>query len=458
MCHRSERADTHRWWPTWTRPIGERVAITFVHLSDIHFTANDSGLARRNESLRIDLLNDIEATAPHLGPASGILVTGDIAFSGLPAEYDLARSWLDLVTAAAGAPPTAVQCVPGNHDVHREAVGLSGEATRDLLRDAPPNATDAVLDQLLAEPGPSILQPLRNYIDFSAEYRCEIGRNPYWQTDLDLDDTYTLSIRGITTVLASDRRDKRPNMVVGTTQVTLPRDRNDRIYLLMGHHPPDWWHDSDLALDCMRDRCSVFLCGHKHTQRIEQVDQMLRVTAGAVHPEEDPGWEPRYNWLRVSVDKSDARPRLRVQIWPRVFTRALNKFGPEAQNGGEEYAEYVMDLHIRRGAAGLGSDPDAEAPDDVAIESEWEEESPPAAVIRPPLITESGQAVPERDVVRSFLRLPYTAQIRILQSLDLLEDEDLYRQHAALASSALRRAQDRGLIDKLAAAVALEVQ
>lgn len=432
--------------------------LVFVHLSDIHFTASDSGLARRNESLRVDVRNDIVAMAQDLGPASAVLVTGDIAFSGLPAEYSLARVWLDEVAAAAGAPPSAVLCVPGNHDVHRETVGLSGEAMRDLLRNAEPDATDPILDQLLAEPGPALLQPLRNYIDFAAEYRCEFGRDPYWQSDLELGDGYMISIRGITTVLASDHRDRRPNMVVGRTQTTLPLDRDDRIYLLMGHHPPDWWHDADIVTDAIRKRCTVFLCGHKHVQRIEQVDNMLRVTAGAVHPEEDRAWEPRYNWLRLWVDTVDDCPRLRVRVWPRVFTRATNEFGPEHQDGGCDYAEYLLDLGLRKRVASMGPGLDTDPQGDTVVPSEQEEESLPAAVVRPPLLSSTGEPVPERDVVRSFLRLPYTAQMRILQGLGLLEDADLHRPHAAIASAALRRAQERNMTDELVAGVASEQQ
>lgn len=105
-----------------------------VHLSDIHFTASGGGLARRNKSLRVDVLNDLKVMTDQLGSAEAVFVTGDIAFSGLPAEYALAREWLDKVTTVVGAARTSVLCVPGNHDVHRPAIGPTGESIRDTLR------------------------------------------------------------------------------------------------------------------------------------------------------------------------------------------------------------------------------------------------------------------------------------------------------------------------------------
>lgn len=117
---------------------GTRDVIRLVHLSDIHFTASKEGLARRNRSLRHDLLNDLKKVKSTLGSAQAVLVTGDIAFTGHPDEYAVARSWLDEVCDACGVPKSAVLCVPGNHDVNRELwvrpIVTLGSASADAHR------------------------------------------------------------------------------------------------------------------------------------------------------------------------------------------------------------------------------------------------------------------------------------------------------------------------------------
>jgi 3',5'-cyclic AMP phosphodiesterase CpdA len=393
-------------------------------------------LARRNQSLRIDLLNDLKEMTEKLGPSEAVLVTGDIAFSGLPAEYAAARQWLNEVTKTVGASPTSVLCVPGNHDVHRNAIGLTGETIRDRLRQSGDDGVDEVLDRFLAEPQLPILTPLANYNDFATRYVCHIGSTPYWEADLPLDDGWTLTVRGITTVLCSDHRDRRANLVIGRTQATLPLDKPKRIYMILAHHSPDWWQDQDRVLDALRHRARVLLCGHKHNQRIEQVDDMLRIVAGAVHPEEGKGWEPRYNCLTFEVLGNDTAA-LRLRIYPRVFREARNRF-VEDRVDGNEYQEHR--LVIGEETRSRGSAAGQPIPDN---RHEDEEESVPAAALRPPLLQPSGAPEPERDMVATFLELTYPEQMGVLQGLGLLEEDDRDKGFVRIAVAALERARER---------------
>lgn len=426
--------------------------LTLVHLSDIHFTAGESGLAKRNASLRVDVLNDLRACRESRGSAAVILVTGDIAYSGLPAEYEAAREWLDLVAEACGAPRTAVLVVPGNHDVHRKSVTLAGRTIHELMRTQKPDSTDGVVDRLIAEDFEFLMRPLKNYNEFAAEYSCEMIREPHWElSDVPLDERHSVAFRGLNTVLASNDTDERPRMVLGRTQAILPMDRPGRIYVVLGHHPPDWWTDSDAVLGSLRGRCSLMLSGHKHVQMVEQVDQMLRVTAGAVHPEEDLAWQPRYNWIDLDIAvPGDSPPLLRVVIWPRVFRE--NRFDTEYQSGGKAYLEYEL-------AIPLPALPHVEEPSGLAAEvsSQPTREEPALAPVmlpaRPALVEPTGELSAERNTVRTLLRLPYPSQMRILHELRLLEDDDLNKSHIELVRSALDRASARGLQDELAGLV-----
>jgi hypothetical protein len=424
----------------------------FLHLSDIHFTAAESGLARRNEALRADVLNDARAQSARRGVADAILVTGDVAFSGLPDQYERAQRWLDEVAAAVRAPRTAVLVIPGNHDVTRSLIGPSGEAIRSALRGLPENRVDRLLDRLLEEPSMPILNPLANYNAFAQRYYCHIGTGnaPYWQTDVSLGKGWTLTFRGVSTVLVSDSDDARPNMVVGRTQGTLIMDDPNRIYAVMAHHPPDWWYDHDAVLDALRNRASLLLFGHKHARRIEQVDNSVRVVSGAVHPKEGDAWEPAYNWIEVQPSKVSGVDKLRIRIWSRIFPRGQNEF-VAAMAGSREYSQFVLDLPMRpSGEVSAGDD----AGEPVSRpDPDTESAPPPLEALRPPLIEPNEEKETPRNVVQDLLDLDYTVQIDILQRLNLLEEDDRDKTFVARTAAALARADERKLGQKLAEAV-----
>lgn len=88
--------------------------IVLAHLSDTHFDGSERNAERAARVLAY--LNELP------GPIDAVLVTGDIADHGLPAEYEEARKVLS-------SPHRMLFC-PGNHDVRRPyrevLLGVSG--------------------------------------------------------------------------------------------------------------------------------------------------------------------------------------------------------------------------------------------------------------------------------------------------------------------------------------------
>src|SRR5438552_241894 len=98
--------------------------LAFLHLSDIHFrSALSGGVHDLDEDLRAELERDVVHLSEKLGPLAGILVTGDIAFAGLPEEFQVAKEWLGALCQRLKCPEQNVWTVPGNHDVDRQQVG-----------------------------------------------------------------------------------------------------------------------------------------------------------------------------------------------------------------------------------------------------------------------------------------------------------------------------------------------
>lgn len=89
--------------------------LVLVHLSDIHFTrASGVSVYDLDKNVRNELVLDATKVAKEIGLVTGVLVTGDIAFSGSNAEYDHATDWLREFCREIGCPAENVWVVPGN--------------------------------------------------------------------------------------------------------------------------------------------------------------------------------------------------------------------------------------------------------------------------------------------------------------------------------------------------------
>ena len=102
---------------------GETV-LRILHLSDLHFRSpshfdQDTVLSR--------LLDCVSG----IGDLDAVVLTGDLADKGLPAEYDALTTWLtDRLSASSSVPPDEFYLVPGNHDVDRTLLTQSHASLR----------------------------------------------------------------------------------------------------------------------------------------------------------------------------------------------------------------------------------------------------------------------------------------------------------------------------------------
>lgn len=100
-----------------TLPIKAGYPLNILHLSDLHFGSSNcastiAGVANV-ETMCANVLRAVDGNRIHL-----IALTGDIANTGHPAEYDEAEVWLKRVASALEIPLPSrrVFLVPGNHD------------------------------------------------------------------------------------------------------------------------------------------------------------------------------------------------------------------------------------------------------------------------------------------------------------------------------------------------------
>jgi len=186
--------------------------LIFIHLSDIHFKRCSGSEYDVEEDIRNEILLDAAEASQQLGRPEGILVAGDIAFSGIAEEYDVAKKWLANLCEKVGRTPENIWCVPGNHDVDRsqikKSVTLSSIHTQ--LRQSNQKEIDGQMLNYLgdSEAASIIFRPVTEYNKFAAAFGCQTNQSKTsWHRDFALNDGWTLRINGLNTTIVSSHLD-----------------------------------------------------------------------------------------------------------------------------------------------------------------------------------------------------------------------------------------------------------
>jgi len=180
--------------------------LIFIHLSDIHFRKQQAdGRSVIDDDIRNEVLLDLDRL--HFATAAGVLVSGDVAFSGAKDEYVVAREWLAEVNKKIKSEPQNVWVVPGNHDVNRDAIKDSPLLmdVQRIIRSAQPSDIDGHIAKYLLEEKllPELLfSPIQEYLAFASLFSCHHKPNqPIWTDDLHLNDGSILRIVGLNSTL-----------------------------------------------------------------------------------------------------------------------------------------------------------------------------------------------------------------------------------------------------------------
>jgi len=373
-----------------------------------------------------------------------VLVTGDIAFSGKQAEYERATAWLRQLCASIDCPAESVWVVPGNHDVDRS---LASDVVTKMIHDNIRTKGEAEIDAQLgavaghAQSAAALIGPLAEYNRFAAYFQCSISaEKPFWERDLVLSCGTTIRLRGLCSVLVSNAQDARGKMVLGRAQATVPRIDGVE-YLTLCHHPPDWLCDQDAAVLPLESRVRIQLFGHKHSQRVQAINNTLRIIAGAMHPERNErDWAPMYNVIRVSrLDDQRIGVRLFQRRWHKADLRFVADQDPST---GMPHRDYVWQDCPRR----TRNEPPAV---EIPTATDGVVSLPAVAKTNP----KDSDAMPptnhERRLTYRFLTLPFRHQIAIANSLNVLTDQDRALNDEALFCELFKRATANGLLGKL---------
>ncbi len=297
-------------------------ALVWLHVSDLHFGHGRSATVRFEQQNVVDaLVRDARRLRVHIGRPDFIVLTGDVAFSGdSRREYGAAARWLAKLCDAVALSPRQVLVVPGNHDVDRRKATV---AVHQRLRKYP-NELD---DRLERKGGLFALWPkLRSFATFAAGHGCAIDPSaPYWIRRLR--HPLRVVAVGLNTVLLScDDSDAPANLALGQRQIraTIDQHADDRLLVVLQHHPPDWLRDGSELLGHLQGHPHILFCGHVHKQGglvqqpLEAGHGVLRLVAGAGHEAAKEEGHYSYAWGRLDANG--------LHYYPRIWLKPLNDY------------------------------------------------------------------------------------------------------------------------------------
>ena len=311
---------------------GEGVMLSFIHLSDIHFHRYSGDKYDPDADLRNEIIRDIQLEYPnYINTATGILLCGDIAFSGQIEEYQIAKEFLSEILNSLELEETDVYCVPGNHDVD-QAVPRKEPAIylmqKQLENQVDQNRFDDFITSIFHSSisRKVLYTPIECYnTNFAVQYSCDLTmEKPYWKKSMELDDGFILSLWGINSTIISnsdDHKEKDVERKMRISRMQIPKREANTVYMTLCHHPTECWNDPDNELAHLINKRSVIqLYGHKHLQTIEKKDNTIIIGSGAAHPSRrEPDWIPRYNWITINLVNDNSIRYLEVKIYPRIW-------------------------------------------------------------------------------------------------------------------------------------------
>lgn len=415
--------------------------LTFIHLSDIHFSKNSGDNYDLDNDLRNEILEDIKREHGMIGCPSGILICGDIAYSGKKIEYDNAIAFLIELCQLLGIQETDIFCVPGNHDVDQDVPKNSSGFLN--MQSAIENSSDLdeKLTAYLRDPicNSILFQHIHEYNKFAGKFFCNIyNEKPFQYKDFELNDGSVLRVRSLNSVIISNQLDKKERlMVLGQYQI---RSREDGVTdMSLCHHPPECWKDSEDTKNKLNERYRIQLYGHKHIQKVKQVNNSLIIGSGATHPSRsEDNWRPRYNWLSMYVDVIGDNRWLKVKIYPRVLNDTNDRYIADSNNCDcNNFVEHSLKLDKLSNHKKVELSGEINMVEEVSPEADKEE------------TVTNINSNPERSLVYRFLALSFITRSRILSELDLVDEEDEGIEHINLLDKILQKAKNNGNLAEL---------
>jgi predicted phosphodiesterase len=408
----------------------------FIHLSDIHFGQERDHRVHIHADVKEQLLSDAGEVVRGLagGIAHGILVTGDVAYSGKREQYEDAAKWLDALAEKVGCPIHRVQMVPGNHDLDRDKLSLGASYLLGLIR----GGGAAEYEQVLSNKSDrsALFSRFEEFGRFSFGYRCALDEEGKYATNLHVELAPGRSIRFIrmnsSLLCTGSEDDKNPELMIGARQFIVPRKVGEENIVLV-HHPLNWYKDGNDVRNYIRSRARIFISGHEHNPKVEihhvgEGCDIMMLAAGATVPfKSDETYTFTYNIIEFDWDvENDA---LAVTMHPRAWNPTDTCFEADDKRLGGKEPRFTLGSPNFRKAQGPSTAADPLGPDLGTEATPLEVAGPVVELVATEAPEGEATTMPpnvegyELAMLRFFRDLLENERLRILVALDAIPSD-----------------------------------
>jgi predicted MPP superfamily phosphohydrolase len=249
------------------RHIQQEKPFRFLHLSDFHL--RPSRVQRFDQDRVLRGLVDFLTRDHERFPLDGVFITGDLGFSGKPAEYEIVVDLIKKLLAVTKVAPERTFVVPGNHDADRSV----GEW---LLRTLPnPEMADRFFLEERARDAhtrkfTAYHEAMASVLGSSRKLGLGVGHDAIEM--IDWDDA-RIAVASFNSAWFAQADSDRGKLWLGEANIAEAGDRlaeeSATFSLALMHHPAEYFDEQerDIVEDRLERTFDVVVRGHLHKNR-----------------------------------------------------------------------------------------------------------------------------------------------------------------------------------------------
>ena len=313
--------------------------LQILHISDLHIDEKEDF----DRSIVLDpLIERVEKDRKSGFQPEIVVVTGDVAFKGISAEYDLAKVFFDDLLRSLELSDERLFIVPGNHDVNRKTYRPTDIPAYDTMRDLS-NELENV--DFRAD----LLKGMNDYFIFiEADYphmRSVDGRLVPFVNTFTARCGRRIGLIGLNSSWMCRKSPDEREIAVGEFQVKKAVERLGEedvdIQLIIQHHPLNWLWPEDQKINRRYFNNSVLLCGHLHDVEggysSDLNGNLYQFQAGGAYLGSESGWPARFQYITFDWQEN------LIRLDFRKFVRGKRKWGIDGETGddGKKFFDMV---------------------------------------------------------------------------------------------------------------------
>jgi energy-coupling factor transporter ATP-binding protein EcfA2/predicted MPP superfamily phosphohydrolase len=318
--------------------MSENANLALLHLSDLHI--------RNDDEEKIDRAMVLDPLLERLGQdykkgfrPELVLVTGDIAYQGIQAEYELALPFLQDLLGVLHLDARRLYMVPGNHDVCRKAYRPTEIPRYQSNREINAELGDQVYRA-------DLLKGMRSYFEFIENHYPHMtsahGDLVPFVGRFKSQGGLSVGLVGLNSAwmcrTPKPGEDDSGQIAIGEHQVKsafaeLKSKGEADATLVLVHHPLSWLASMDRHVCEQHLKRTITLAGHLHEPAGGYVHgfstQMVHIQAGGAYLGSDSSWPCRYHY--IGIDRAGAR----VLMDFRSFSASRRRWLVDTETGDD---------------------------------------------------------------------------------------------------------------------------